>query len=144
MSSLRGIRRIVLSMSVSGCVVPAHHSFATTTRGEDRQMMRPRSEESGYTEDGPVPLPLLALRCAGCGYGARTRTEPERCRMCGGKAWAVEGWQPFAELERALQTGLQLHAAVMADASAPLTRDPHSPTRNLRASVVPSAPRTAE
>jgi hypothetical protein len=42
------------------------------------------------------------------------------------------------------QTGVQLRAAVMADASAPLTRDPHSPSRDLRSSVVPSAPRTAE
>lgn len=102
--------------------------------------MRPRSEESDFTEDRPVPLPLLALRCASCGYGARTRTEPERCPMCGGKAWTVEGWQPFAELERALQTGVQLHSAVIDDASAPLTRDPHSPSRDLRASVVPGAP----
>jgi hypothetical protein len=92
--------------------------------------MRPRSEESGFSEDRPVPLPLLALRCAGCGYGARTQTEPERCPMCGGKAWAVEGWQPFAELERSLQTGVQLHAAVMADVSAPLTPEPLAQPRS--------------
>jgi hypothetical protein len=100
--------------------------------------MRPRSEESGFTEEKPVPL--LALRCESCGYGARTRAEPERCPMCGGNAWAVEGWQPFAELEQALETCVQLHAAVIDDASAPLTRDPHSPSRDLRASVVPGAP----
>jgi len=87
--------------------------------------MPPRSEESGFPEDTLLPLPLLALRCAGCGYGARKRTEPERCPMCGGKAWAVEGWQPFAELERPLEIAVQLHAAVIDDASAPLTRDPH-------------------
>jgi hypothetical protein len=94
--------------------------------------MRPRSEESGFSEDMPLPLPLLALRCAGCGYGARKRTEPERCPMCGGKTWEVEGWQPFAELERALETAAQLHAAVTDDASAPLTRD----TRTRRAEIV--------
>ena len=87
--------------------------------------MRPSSKESGFSEVVPVPLPLLGMRCAGCGYGARSRTEPERCPMCGGKAWAREGWQPFAELSRALETVVQLHAVVIDDSSAPLTRDLH-------------------
>jgi hypothetical protein len=92
--------------------------------------MRPRSrsEELAFSKDVSAPLPLLALRCTGCGYGARKRTEPERCPMCGGKTWAVEGWQPFAELERALETAAQRHATLIDDASAPLTRDTHSPS----------------
>ena len=28
--------------------------------------------------------------------------------MCGGKAWAVEGWQPFAEMSRTIATAVQL------------------------------------
>jgi hypothetical protein len=60
--------------------------------------------------------------------------------MCGGKAWAVEGWQPFAELERAFETAVQRHATVIDDASAPLARDSHSPGQDLRSSVVSGVP----
>ena len=87
--------------------------------------MPPPSKESGFSEGVPVPLPLLAMRCAVCGYGARSRTEPDRCPMCGGTAWALEGWQPFVELSRTLETAVQLHAAASDDASLPLTRDLH-------------------
>jgi hypothetical protein len=45
--------------------------------------------------------------------------------MCGGTAWALEGWQPFVELSRTLETAVQLHAATSDDSSLPLTRDLH-------------------
>ena len=42
--------------------------------------------------------PLLRLRCDGCGYGASVRQTPERCPMCGGSAWLLEGWRPWGDL----------------------------------------------
>jgi hypothetical protein len=36
---------------------------------------------------------LRRFRCDGCGYGASRRTEPSRCPMCGGAAWAEEAWR---------------------------------------------------
>ena len=66
-----------------------------------------------------MPLPTLELCCAGCGYGARRRTEPERCPMCGGNAWALGGWQPFAELAPSAETEAQ-YAMPIEDADAPL------------------------
>jgi hypothetical protein len=47
-------------------------------------------------------LPLLRFRCEGCGYGASSRSAPERCPMCGRLAWAEEGWKPFENLDRDL------------------------------------------
>jgi hypothetical protein len=94
-------------------------SFATTNRGEDCELMPPRSERSGVSKDSPVPLPTLELCCAGCGYGARRRTEPERCPMCGGNAWTLGGWQPFAELAPSAETEAQ-YAMLIEDADAPL------------------------
>lgn len=41
---------------------------------------------------------LRSFRCGGCGYGATRRTEPARCPMCGGGAWAEEAWRPSEEL----------------------------------------------
>ena len=82
------------------------------------------SEESGVPENIPLPLPMLELRCAGCGYGARRRIEPEHCPMCGGTAWTREGWQLFADLARSIETATQWHATAADDALAPLTPDP--------------------
>ncbi len=79
------------------------------------------SEEQGVLENIPLPLPMLELRCAGCGYGARRRTEPERCPMCGGTAWTREGWQLFAGLARSVETATQRRATAVDDALAPLT-----------------------
>jgi hypothetical protein len=81
--------------------------------------MLPRSEKSGVSKDSPVPLPTLELCCAGCGYGARRRTEPERCPMCGGNAWALGGWQPFAELAPSAETETR-YAMLIKNADAPL------------------------
>jgi hypothetical protein len=39
--------------------------------------------------------PLLSFRCAECGYGARRRSAPHRCPMCGGTEWEEEGWSSF-------------------------------------------------
>jgi len=83
------------------------------------ELMPPRSERSGVSKDSPVPSPTLELCCAGCGYGARRRTEPERCPMCGGNAWALGGWQPFAELAPSAETEAQ-YAMLIEDADAPL------------------------
>ena len=47
-------------------------------------------------------LPLRRFRCDGCGYGASRRTEPVRCPMCGGAAWAEEAWEPAEEMLAAL------------------------------------------
>jgi hypothetical protein len=82
------------------------------------------SEESGVSENIALPLPMLALRCAGCGYGTRRRTEPERCPMCGGTAWTREGWQLFADLARSVAIATQRHTTAVDDALAPLTPDP--------------------
>ena len=37
---------------------------------------------------------LRRFRCDECGYGASRRTEPMRCPMCGGTAWAEDPWRP--------------------------------------------------
>ena len=49
--------------------------------------------------------PMLRFRCEGCGYGASSRSAPERCPMCGLTAWAEEGWKPFEDLGRDLTPG---------------------------------------
>lgn len=41
---------------------------------------------------------LRRFRCDECGYGASRRTEPVRCPMCGGSAWAEEAWRPSEAL----------------------------------------------
>jgi rubredoxin len=69
-------------------------------------------------------LPLLRFRCDGCGYGASSRHEPERCPMCGGAAWSEEGWTPFASLASDLfPVSLRAEMVVGADANAPLARE---------------------
>ena len=42
--------------------------------------------------------PLLSFRCADCGYGARRRSSPHRCPLCGCTQWEEEGWTPFSTL----------------------------------------------
>ena len=84
--------------------------------------MRIYPEGSGMRD---APLPMLGMRCADCGYGARRQTEPERCPMCAGTAWALEGWQPFAELSRPLESTLPLHTATD---GGPLTLEGNRPT----------------
>ena len=68
-------------------------------------------------------LPLLQFRCAGCGYGASSRSAPARCPMCGGDSWAEEQWRPAdirAELVAAARrAGLLAGGAV----NAPLVRE---------------------
>ena len=53
-------------------------------------------------DDSPAPTPLVRLQCDGCGYGVSTRRTPARCPMCQESAWTMQGWRPFAELERDL------------------------------------------
>lgn len=48
-------------------------------------------------------LPLRRFRCSDCTYGASRRTEPTRCPMCGGAAWAEEAWEPTESLMRDLE-----------------------------------------
>lgn len=52
-------------------------------------------------------LPLRRFRCDGCGYGASRRTEPARCPMCGGGAWAEDQWEPSDALLHDLDPALQ-------------------------------------
>ena len=40
--------------------------------------------------------PVAQFRCMDCGYGASRSTAPDRCPMCGEKAWAHDDWQPFS------------------------------------------------
>ena len=49
----------------------------------------------------PVPAaarlgPVAHFRCADCGYGASRFTAPDRCPMCGERAWAHDDWRPFS------------------------------------------------
>ena len=41
---------------------------------------------------------LPRFRCAGCGYGASRRAEPERCPMCGGCSWDPDEWPTTGRL----------------------------------------------
>lgn len=49
---------------------------------------------------------LRRFRCDACGYGASRRTEPVRCPMCGGTAWAEEAWRPTQALMSDLDPAL--------------------------------------
>jgi hypothetical protein len=70
----------------------------------------------GYRQASQGPLPLLRLRCTGCGYGASVRKTPTRCPMCSGSTWVSEGWRPWGDLIRDLDPA----------ADAALTRDDES------------------
>ena len=75
--------------------------------------------------DGRVSAhPLLRFRCSGCGYGASSRREPDRCPMCGISAWEAEGWKPFADISVELAV-VARRAARRAgfDEDAPLVRE---------------------
>jgi hypothetical protein len=40
--------------------------------------------------------PIAQFRCADCGYGASRSTAPDRCPMCGERAWVHDDWRPFS------------------------------------------------
>lgn len=79
--------------------------------------------------------PLLRFRCSGCGYGASSRREPDRCPMCGLSAWEDEGWKPFADIDVELAV-VARRAARRAgfDEDAPLVRE------EIELSVFPGVP----
>jgi hypothetical protein len=57
------------------------------------------------SEHAPVPAvpglgsPIAQFRCADCGYGASRSTAPDRCPMCGERAWSHDDWRPFSVRE---------------------------------------------
>jgi hypothetical protein len=53
--------------------------------------------------------------------------------MCGGTAWTLQGWQPFAAIERAADVSLGFD-----DADAPLTRE--RPRSVPAVSIFPGVP----
>jgi hypothetical protein len=67
----------------------------TPTSDPARSVGRPSKHE-------PVPAgarlgsPVAQFRCADCGYAASRSTAPERCPMCGERAWAHDHWRPFS------------------------------------------------
>ncbi len=58
--------------------------------------------DSASPAGGRFPRPLHSFRCSECGYGARARSEPDRCPMCGARSWETEPWRPFSALHRDL------------------------------------------
>jgi hypothetical protein len=86
------------------------------------------AEHLGTRQASGNASPLLRLSCDGCGYGVSVRQTPERCPMCGSSAWMMEGWRPWGDLTRHVDTG------VSADADAPLSRSEHEdvfPSRSV-------------
>jgi len=69
-------------------------------------------------------LPLLQFRCAGCGYGASSRSAPARCPMCGGVDWTEAGRPRFADVNADLVAAAR-RAGILAGgaANAPLLRE---------------------
>lgn len=61
----------------------------------------------GATPSGSAEA-LSQFQCEGCGYGASTRTEPNRCPMCGGAVW---------------RTGRTRRFGVSGDSDQPLARE---------------------
>ena len=75
-----------------------------------RRHMRDRDDVSlAVLERGATSRPQPQFRCTACGYGASCRIAPERCPMCGGRAW--EHMPPL------------LAETTAADRDAPLSRE---------------------
>jgi uncharacterized protein with PIN domain len=64
----------------------------------------PEEEHHNWFTTPPtrMEVELRRFRCDDCGYGASRRTEPARCPMCGGAAWAEQDWRPMETLMRDL------------------------------------------
>jgi hypothetical protein len=58
-------------------------------------------QDVGTREPSDDAMALLRLRCDGCSYGVSVRKTPERCPMCDGSAWIVEGGRPSTDLTAA-------------------------------------------
>ena len=54
--------------------------------------------DSWSPQGGRFPRPLRSFVCVECGYGARARSEPDRCPMCGAHEWESDAWRPFSTL----------------------------------------------
>jgi hypothetical protein len=75
-------------------VIPALTPILDPTRSTDSA-----SEHERVPAETRLGGPIAQFRCGGCGYGASRFTAPDRCPMCGERAWTHDDWQPFSHRE---------------------------------------------
>jgi rubrerythrin len=98
-----GVERVVQIVSRhSNYLVVEDVDVQTDTAGSASRRAkadgRTSANEAETTQARQSASPLLQLRCDGCRYGASVRGTPERCPMCGGSTWLVEGWRLWGDL----------------------------------------------